>query len=279
MADYIITSNGMVPVDRDSLQHWKYLKKKRVNGKWRYWYDAESLKNDVKDKLGVDERERAKQASKTKNTAYLRKWAAKSNLDSFVEGKKKYPDNQHTFNKTEETKRYDAVKKEEQNFKTAEKEYDKAVAEYLKTPIGKLESAPSRALNKGKALVKKLKAKNSELMDKAGVDERGHFKNASKNKAEAIDEVQDAQKWMNTYSETAKNARPEIKEHLEKETQKKVKVFEKELDEYQTAASEYDKTLAEYLNTPLGKIENALFYIEGKRYFDRYYEKKKHKKR
>lgn len=21
------------------LKHWKYIKKKRVNGKWRYWYE------------------------------------------------------------------------------------------------------------------------------------------------------------------------------------------------------------------------------------------------
>lgn len=34
------------------LQHWKYLKKEKINGKWRYYYDLDQLKDDI----GVDER-------------------------------------------------------------------------------------------------------------------------------------------------------------------------------------------------------------------------------
>lgn len=35
----------------NELTHWKYIKKVRVNGRWRYYYDKESLKADVKNKL------------------------------------------------------------------------------------------------------------------------------------------------------------------------------------------------------------------------------------
>lgn len=42
MSDYIITKDGLV--DTNSLQHWKYVKKKKVNGKWRYYYDDSYLK-------------------------------------------------------------------------------------------------------------------------------------------------------------------------------------------------------------------------------------------
>ena len=35
------------PVD-DELMHWKYVKKQKVNGKWRYWYDWDSAKVDAK---------------------------------------------------------------------------------------------------------------------------------------------------------------------------------------------------------------------------------------
>lgn len=48
VADYIIT-NGQLH-STDELKHWKYIKKVRKNGKWRYYYDVE-------DAMGVDERE------------------------------------------------------------------------------------------------------------------------------------------------------------------------------------------------------------------------------
>ena len=35
----------------DELQHWKYLKKEKKNGKWRYYYDKDALAKDAKDKF------------------------------------------------------------------------------------------------------------------------------------------------------------------------------------------------------------------------------------
>lgn len=59
MADYIIT-NGQLH-STDELMHWKYIKRERVNGKWRYYYDKASAKADFEnsklgDALGYDER-------------------------------------------------------------------------------------------------------------------------------------------------------------------------------------------------------------------------------
>lgn len=34
--------------DTDELRHWKYVKKEKINGKWKYWYDLESYKQDMK---------------------------------------------------------------------------------------------------------------------------------------------------------------------------------------------------------------------------------------
>lgn len=42
----------------DELYHWKYIKKVKKNGKWRYYYDKEQLKDD----LGFDEKEAYEQA-------------------------------------------------------------------------------------------------------------------------------------------------------------------------------------------------------------------------
>ena len=48
MSKYIFTRGSFREVD-DELMHWKYLKKKKLpNGKWRYYYDLDSLKKDVK---------------------------------------------------------------------------------------------------------------------------------------------------------------------------------------------------------------------------------------
>jgi hypothetical protein len=48
MSEYIIVNGELRHADE--LKHYKYIKKKKVKGKWRYYYD-------VKDALGYDERE------------------------------------------------------------------------------------------------------------------------------------------------------------------------------------------------------------------------------
>ena len=34
-------------MDKNELYHWKYVKRKRINGKWKYWYDLDSFKRDM----------------------------------------------------------------------------------------------------------------------------------------------------------------------------------------------------------------------------------------
>lgn len=43
MANYIYT-NGVLQ-NTNELKHWKYLKKKKVNGKWRYYYSDDEYNN------------------------------------------------------------------------------------------------------------------------------------------------------------------------------------------------------------------------------------------
>ena len=47
--------------DKNELVHWKYLKKVKKNGKWRYYYDTDSLKKDVSKALGIDAKEQMEQ--------------------------------------------------------------------------------------------------------------------------------------------------------------------------------------------------------------------------
>lgn len=37
----------------NELTHWKYIKKVKKNGKWRYYYDKDSLKRDVDNAIGI----------------------------------------------------------------------------------------------------------------------------------------------------------------------------------------------------------------------------------
>lgn len=43
------SSSNEIP--EDELMHWKYIKKEKVKGKWKYYYDYKSLKKDVKSTL------------------------------------------------------------------------------------------------------------------------------------------------------------------------------------------------------------------------------------
>lgn len=53
---------------KNELTHWKYIKKEKKNGKWRYYYDINALKNDVNDlkndindKLGINAKKQMEQ--------------------------------------------------------------------------------------------------------------------------------------------------------------------------------------------------------------------------
>lgn len=45
MSKYIISPDGkLYHADDDYLQHWKYIKREKVNGKWKYYYDEDENK-------------------------------------------------------------------------------------------------------------------------------------------------------------------------------------------------------------------------------------------
>lgn len=122
----------------DELKHWKYVKKKKVNGKWRYYYD-------IKDALGYDERAKAAKSIREYNKA------AKAEVD---------------YSKTREdptrAKYYDANEYEQltQRRVSAGKAASKAIEEYYKTPIGKLDRFDD-AIDSGRNIVAKILEKAS----------------------------------------------------------------------------------------------------------------------
>lgn len=117
--------------DSNELTHWKYIKREKgSNGKWKYYYDKESLQKDVsntamkidetknkieyniKDKLGYDERDAR---------------------DKAIADNQKALDN---LNKTKGTDEYDNAV---QQLNEASDKALKAIAKYSKTPIGMMD--------------------------------------------------------------------------------------------------------------------------------------------
>lgn len=109
----------------DELTHWKYVKREKINGKWRYYYDTKSLKNDVRDTLGYDEKEAVEEASRTRLNA-LNKYDA-------------YVDREGRVDRARKDALWEAYEK-------ASKLNSEALDKFNKTPLGKVEST----INKGK---------------------------------------------------------------------------------------------------------------------------------
>lgn len=118
--------------------HWKYIKKKKVNGKWKYYYDADQLKDD----LGFDERNavnkqrRFMESSKAMTT--IKRDEAKQQYDRLNEpyiSKESYNIRKDRYNKAVEDV-FDA----DRAYSIQKQKCESLVAKYEKTPIGKLET-------------------------------------------------------------------------------------------------------------------------------------------
>lgn len=66
--DDLTHHSSVVEMPEDELMHWKYIKKEKVNGKWRYYYDYKSLKKDIKSTLNSIGKKTSKVVSSGKKT-------------------------------------------------------------------------------------------------------------------------------------------------------------------------------------------------------------------
>lgn len=118
------------------LTHWKYIKREKVNGKWRYQYDKEKLKDD----LGFDELEdynEAKQIHETGLQVY--KETSKREGDGVLESLVKAAANSYAKSTLDYTG----------------KKYLESRSKLMKTPIGKLVAA-KETIEKGANAISKL---------------------------------------------------------------------------------------------------------------------------
>ena len=142
----------------DELQHWKYVKKYKKNGKWRYVYNVGTTGQRIngeldpsyreytrlQDLLGYDERDAAAIAEYNYRHAM-------NNADSYNTMK-----NPTYYNQAKSNANYKQAK-------VAGKIASKAVERYYKTPLGKLDKAVGVA-NKGREKVANALSKLSEAV-------------------------------------------------------------------------------------------------------------------
>lgn len=129
--------------DFQAMQHWKYIKKKKVNGKWRYYYD-------IKDALGYDEREARDKAatnySKATKDAYdFQDHVSTQNTNAII-GHDPYT-GAPVYTKGGKERIQDLEKQKQEKFKKAAdagKAASDAQKEFAKTPLGKLENLESK---------------------------------------------------------------------------------------------------------------------------------------
>lgn len=141
---YAVVRSGQ----NDEIRHWKYIKKYKKNGKWRYVYNVGSTGNKIdgekqspyreysklQDMLGYDERDSAAIA----DINYRRK---SENATSYNHSQSKNP----FYKQSESNKLYKQAD-------IAQKKASKAIKRYYKTPLGKLDKLDDR-IDEGRNIV------------------------------------------------------------------------------------------------------------------------------
>lgn len=136
----------------DELLHFKYIDKKKLpNGKWRYYYNTDKLKDD----LGVDELKTYNKAKDVYETAAEYRSDTKHKVDEFESKSRNHSYKEYDYEKSHELYRSAIYWKE-----TAEKrgrEYMSARSALKRTPVGKLVMAKETVERGAKAVTRLLK--------------------------------------------------------------------------------------------------------------------------
>lgn len=187
----------------DELMHFKYIKRVKKDGKWKYYYDVNQLKDD----LGVDEREAVAKKTQARDAAAATKdQHRREMLDNQI--RLKYD--------TENLVKKNGYNVSATNYAKSMKDLGKANVElavanekYARTPLGKLDNA----INKG----------SSFLADKLGITKR---------KAEKATKEEEA-KQLAEQIERTKLEESERKKQIRREKEAAREAAKKERDEKQ----------------------------------------------
>ena len=71
----------------DELYHWKYIKKVKVNGKWRYYYNYDELRRDEQKRLEEEQREAQEKAKEEAQEKAKKEALKKANEEAQAKAK------------------------------------------------------------------------------------------------------------------------------------------------------------------------------------------------
>ena len=148
----------------DELMHHKYVKREKVKGKWKYWYE------DVKDKLGVDEREALKDKEKALDQQISK--TEKSELEKKKSDIRLKYDGDSSEVQTENKKANLKLAQDKDKTNRIKKQVKDLEDKYANTPIGKVENAIEAGVRAVDKLLGISSRKNKEENEKKAEKER-----------------------------------------------------------------------------------------------------------
>lgn len=274
MGEYFIGSDGelyhrrrtlsYIDLDENEFVHFKYIKREKLpNGKWRYYYDSDQLKEDVKKVIGIGGKARMnKAAGEVRVSQKNEKITGKAFNDAMSKLRWDDQTSVDNWNKAAEDH-----KRQLENTGRKLDEYTVAKDEYKKSILGSIDYA----IHEGKKALK----------DKLGYDERQRYENASKKYAKA----QDIEKEYHRESEAVRSELKKEKnlvdpDSWELQTGHLTENPDWLVNQSKKAKNELDYMRNEYMNTPLGKLERAKDSIESaKQWVDDLFNGRKNKRK
>lgn len=278
MSNYIISPDGkLYHTDDDYLQHWKYIKREKVNGKWRYYYHDDKYEDAKK----IYEDSKAKSDEKRAKSDSIKEHA-KNNTNPRADSALALAQNKAE----KQAERAEAkTAKAQDKYNKAQEKYDKSLGLKIANGLNKSQSKEkddkkSDYVSASANLEKALKEYETSLRDYTRQADSIKYL-AEKYGADSVKEVE---------TDKANKMRSQVKESVTKLAEARDRLRE-EADKYKNSDPDYERKvaamerqIAQITETiDKSKIKPKSSYIhketvsvdKGKNFIDKLFSKKK----
>ena len=185
----------------DGLRHWKYIKREKVGGKWRYWYDDQSASRDIKAK---------EDALNMFNPNTIMKNVADANSE-IQEGRKKVEESNAKYNKRYEDTKSEMQKQEKEIRQELDTEHGKEFEDLYKKlmdnpDVAKRQQETSERIESGR--------KSQESMRKEHEEAESY---ANQKEKEVRDSIEEDRKQVEEAKSYANQKEKEVRDSIEED--------------------------------------------------------------
>ena len=210
----------------DGLRHWKYIKREKVGGKWRYWYDDQSASRDIKakeDALNMfnpntimknvadanSEIQEGRKKVEESNAKYNKKYED-ANLE-IQEGRKKVEESNAKYNKKYEDTKSEMQKQEKEIRQELDTEHGKEFEDLYKKlmdnpDVAKRQQETSERIESGR--------KSQESMRKEHEEAESY---ANQKEKEVRDSIEENRKQVEEAKSYANQKEKEVRDSIEED--------------------------------------------------------------